>query len=210
MAKKTKDNKKNRIELRKERVQKLCNDLEQEGYTQTDLTISADVANTVAIISTLLPIAFYAILFGLLHGWAAYKSLDVGLLSSTVLLSIIVHEIIHGVFFGIFAPGHFSSIEFGVMWESVNPYCYCAKPVSKTQYLISVMMPGLILGTCVGAVSLVIGSATGLVFSLIAYLCASGDFFIAAKIFRFSVRGKKALFLDHPEKPGLIVFAKNV
>lgn len=201
--------KKDRIALRKERVQQLCEQLTADGYMQNDLTISADTANSSAMLTTILPITLYIVLFGLTAGWSTYKNLDTGLLMLLILLSLVVHEMIHGIFFGMFAPNHFAAIEFGVFWKSLNPYCYCGDPVSKAQYLIALLMPGFLLGTCTGAAAILLGDATLLIFSLAAYLCASGDFLVACKIFRFSVRGKEALFLDHPDQPGLLVFTRD-
>lgn len=205
-----KSKKKDKMELRKERVQQLCEKLEKEGYCKEDLTISAEMANTTAILTTLLPIGIYIILFNYIAGWEAYININVYLLVISMFISLIVHELIHGLFFGIFAPSHFSAIEFGVLWKSLNPYCYCGEPITKVQYLISVLMPGIILGTCVGAVAIITGSATWLVFSLFSYVGASGDFLVALKIMRFSDNGKKALFVDHPDKPGLLVFSKDL
>ena len=202
--------KKDKIEIRKDRVQRLCENLENEGYKKNDLTISAETANTIAILTTLLPIGIYIILFGFIAGWDNYKNINHDLLIISMFVSIIVHELIHGVVFSLFAPNHFASIEFGMLWKSLNPYCYCGQPINKVQYLIAVLMPGIILGTGVGAVAIVTSSATWLVFSLFSYIGASGDFLVALKILKFSVRGKKALFLDHPDKPGLLVFTKEV
>jgi len=198
----------NRIEQRKHRVAQLCAQFQQNGYHQTDLTISAAQANTLAMTTAVLPSAVYILLFGFTAGWTSFKSIDTGLLAIGLLLSIVVHELIHGFFFGLFAPHHYSSIEFGVLWKSLNPYCYCAEPVSRIQYLIALLMPGFILGTCVGAAAIWAHSATWLVFSIISYFSASGDFMIAYKLIRFHPDGQEALFLDHPNQPGVLAFTR--
>ena len=200
--------KRNRMALRIERVQKLCTELENGGFLRTDLSISPQTANTVAMLTALLPIVVHILLHGLFAGWTSFSSIRFDMIAILCIPSFVVHELIHGLFFGMFAPGHFRSIEFGIMWKSLNPYCYCAKPISKAQYLISVLMPGFILGTCVGVLATVFGSATLLIFSAISYLGASGDMFVACKLLRFPTRGGTSLFLDHPEKPGLLAFTK--
>lgn len=194
---------------RKARVQKRCAQFEAEGYRQIDLTISAKTANSRAVASTLPLIVLHVLLFGWIAGWRAFADLDMGLLGTAVLVSIVVHELIHGLFFALAAPGGFRSVEFGVFWESMNPYCYCAEPVSKGQYLTALTMPGILLGTVVGVMAICFGSATWLLFSLVAYLLASGDFFIAVMILRYDGKGKQTLFLDHPDQPGLLVFQKE-
>lgn len=199
-----------RMELRKKHVLELCSQFESNGYHQSDLTISAAQANTVAMITAVLPSVVYILLFGFTAGWTSFKSTDAGMLAITILLSIFVHEFIHGFFFGLFAPHHYSSIEFGVFWKSLNPYCYCAEPVSKAQYLTALLMPGFILGTCVGAIAILTHSPNWLLFSIVAYFSASGDFMVAYKLIRFRCAGQQALFLDHPDQPGLLAFTKQL
>lgn len=201
--------KSDKMAQRRERVKKRCAQFEAEGYRQIDLTISAKTANSYALLATLPFVIIYILLFGFIAGWKSYRNVDVGFLGTIVLASIIVHELIHGLFFAIAAPNGFRSVEFGVFWDSLNPYCYCAAPVSRMQYIVALTMPGILLGTVVGAFAIGFGSATWLLFSLVAYLLASGDFFIAFMIIRFGSKGKSALFLDHPDQPGLMVFLKE-
>jgi len=205
-----KNDSQNRMEQREKLVAQLCTQFKQEGYHLTDLTISAAQANTLAMITAVLPSAAYILLFGFAAGWASFKNTDTGLLAISLVLSIIVHELIHGFFFGLFAPHHYSSIEFGVLWKSLNPYCYCAEPVSRIQYLIALLMPGFILGTCVGAAAILAHSSTWLIFSIISYFSASGDFLIAYKLIHFNSGNQKTLFLDHPSQPGVLAFTRQI
>jgi hypothetical protein len=198
----------NRIEQRKQRVTQLCAQFQQNGYHLTDLTISAAQANTLAMITAILPSALYLLLFGFAAGWESFKNIDTGLLAISLLLSIVIHELIHGFFFGLFAPHHYSSIEFGILWRSLNPYCYCAEPVSRIQYLVALLMPGFVLGTCIGAIAIWAHSATWLVFSIVSYFSASGDFMVAYKLIRFHPNEQEALFLDHPNQPGVLAFTR--
>ncbi len=197
------------IALRTAYTEQLSNQLERDGYRRNDLTVSANTANTLALVTALPWIAIHLVVYGLVAGWKSFSTFDIGLLSALILLSIIIHELIHGLFFGLFAARHFKAIKFGVMWKSLNPYCFCADPVSKVQYMIALVMPGFILGTCLGVLATCIGSSTLLVLSLVSYLAAGGDLFVAYKIMRFPIIGKKALFLDHPTQPGLLVFTNE-
>lgn len=206
MAEKSKNN---RIECRKEKVQAFCKAMEAKGYVQADLTISAEDANSRSVLVILPFIAVYAVAFGLIAGWKAYLNTNVSLLSSSIIVSIIIHELIHGLFFCLFAPSKFRAVEFGVFWKTLNPYCYCGEPVSRLQYLLALTMPGLILGAFTGVAAIVAGSGTWLIFSLVSFLLAGGDFMVAQKIFQYGKQGEGALFLDHPDKPGLLVFTKR-
>ncbi|MDO4744798.1 MAG: DUF3267 domain-containing protein [Clostridia bacterium] len=198
-----------RIAKRKKNLQNLSDQLTANGYTRSDLIVSAKTANTYATLSVLPFITVYAVAFGLIVGWRSYTDVDFGLLGISILLSLVIHELIHGFFFSLFAEGKFRSVEFGVLWKSFNPYCYCGDPVRKTQYLIALTMPGIILGALVGAIAIAVGSATWLIFSLVAFLSASGDFLIALKILIFGKRGNGGLFQDHPDQPGVVVFTKE-
>lgn len=205
MAKETVD----RIALRAEYAKQVSNQLESNGYRRNDLTVSANTANAIAIVMALPWIALHLPIYGFVAGWESFKNFDMSLLTILIFLSLVVHELIHGLFFGLFAPRHFKAIAFGMMWKSLNPYCCCADPVSKVQYMIALVMPGFVLGTCLGVVATCIGSSTLLVLSLVSYLAAGGDLFVAYKIARFPIGEKKALFLDHPTQPGLLIFTKE-
>lgn len=72
-----------------------------------------------------------------------------GFLVDTFLLVLcltILHELIHGITWGIFAKNHFHSIDFGIIWSSFAPYCTCSEPLKKWQYLLGTAMPTLVLG----------------------------------------------------------------
>ena len=40
------------------------------------------------------------------------------------LLGIIIHELIHGITWSIYADNGFKSIKFGVLWKMMTPYCH--------------------------------------------------------------------------------------
>lgn len=203
----TSQNKK--LALRKKKVMEFCQQMQANGYILNELTVSTETANSVAVIASLPFIILYVVAFGCIAGWKEYMNVNMGMLGTSVFVSIVIHELIHGFFFGLFAPHKFRSVEFGIFWKSLNPYCYCSEPVSKVQYLTALTMPGILLGAVVGTVALGMHSSTWLLFSLVEFLMASGDFFVAFKIFRFGKQGDKALFQDHPDLPGLLVFTKK-
>lgn len=102
--------------------------------TAQDLTISAGKAQLLSMLY-FLPLA---ILFGLSYillwpnkfGKSAYQGALPDNLSSTTMLAlfiavifagIVVHELIHGITWSMFAKKGFRSIQFGVLWKSFNP-----------------------------------------------------------------------------------------
>ena len=203
-----KQEKTDRIAKRKERVQEISEQMTGQGYTRHEILLDLKTANTISLLTAIPPIVIYVVLFGILVGWDRFAEVQFLPLMIAFFISLIVHEGIHALFFALAAEHHFTHIEFGIIWKSLNPYCYCGEVVSKGQYLVAVLMPGIILGGAVGLLALAIGSATWLGFSLLSFLGAGGDFLVAWKLFRFPSKQKDVKTLDHPELPGVIVFEK--
>lgn len=203
-----KQGKDERIDIRKKRVEEISEQMEQQGYVRHDITLDLKTTNTTSLIMVIPPIVLYAVLFGLVVGWEHFMEIQLLPLSIIFIVSLAVHEGIHALFFALAAEHHFSHIEFGVIWKSLNPYCYCGEAVSKRQYLIAVLMPGFILGGVVGVLAIIAGSATWLAFSLLSFMGAGGDFLVAWKLIRFPSEFKEIKALDHPELPGAIIFVR--
>ena len=198
-----------RIVLRKQRVEETSQRLIAEGYRKHDLSLDLVTANTRSLLYPIPFIALLLILFSINVGWSTFEKIDWFPLIVVYLLSVPIHEAIHGLFFGIFAEHHFEAIEFGIIWKSLNPYCYCSDPVRKGDYLTVILAPGTILGFLVGLVALALRSPTWMAFSVLNLFGAGGDFMSAWKLIRFPSKGKEMKVLDHPELPGMIVFCKD-
>ena len=196
------------VAARKEKVEKLIESMKGEGYSQKDLSVDGNKANLMALVTGSVPSVVFVLLFGLLCGWGKFMEVDYLLVMVVFLVSVIIHEGIHGLFFGLFAKNRFKSIEFGIIWKSVTPYCYCAEPVSRAQYLTALLMPGFLLGICAGIAGILTGSAPLVVFAVFSLFAAGGDFYIAYLILK-TPGGKEEKYLDHPEQPGLLLLAKE-
>ena len=197
-----------RISRRKKRVQEISEQMIKQGYTRHEILLDLKTANTVSVLLAMPPMIIYAILFGVFVGWDHFRNIQFLPLMIAFFISLVIHEGIHALFYALAAEHHFTYIEFGVIWKSLNPYCYCGEVITKGQYLVALLMPGIILGGGVGILAMAIGSATWLAFSLLSFLGASGDFLVALKFFRFPSEGKDIKALDHPELPGVILFRK--
>jgi len=193
------------VAVRKERIDRLIAEMTGQGYELEDLSVDGNTANKMALLTGVIPSAVFVLLFGLLHGWEKFKDADLLLILVVFLISIIVHEGIHGLFFGLFAKNHFKSIEFGMIWKSMNPYCYCGEPLSRKHYLTGLLMPGIILGCCTGMLGLITGNASLILFSVFSLFAAGGDIYIAWMIMKTSKKGREEKYLDHPDKPGVMM-----
>ena len=202
------EEKNDRISKRKKRVQEISEKLIQQGYTRHEILLDLKTANTTSILTVIPPIALFAVLFGIFVGWERFLEVRLMPVLIAFFLSLIIHEGIHALFYALAAEHHFTYIEFGVIWKSLNPYCYCGEAITRGQYLVALLMPGIILGGVAGIISLIIGSANLLIFSLLSFLGAAGDFLVAWKLFKSPSEHKDVKTLDHPELPGVILFEK--
>ena len=196
---------------RKERFEKISDDLIGEGFMRQDLIIDIVKANIGALV-VMMP---FIIVMGVLYYTAnMHKSIGSFSLSSYLmflglfLFLIIAHELIHGITWSIFTPNHMKDIEFGVIWSAVTPYCTCGQPLSKKQFIIGAAMPTLILGFGLGIVSIVTGQFMMFLLAEALILGGGGDFLIIIKLLRFNSDRKEQLYYDHPYECGLVVFER--
>ncbi len=196
---------------RKERFEKISDDLIGEGFMRQDLIIDIVKANIGALV-VMMP---FIIVMGVLYYTAnMHKSIGSFSLSSYMmflglfLFLIIAHELIHGITWSIFTPNHMKDIEFGVIWSAVTPYCTCGQPLSKKQFIIGAAMPTLILGFGLGIVSIVTGQFMMFLLAEALILGGGGDFLIIIKLLRFNSDRKEQLYYDHPYECGLVVFER--
>ena len=109
--------------------------LAQQGYRRVELTVGIVKANVFAVV-LLIPLLIIGVgLFLLRNGLpsAALTPSHPLLVLTVLLLLIVVHELIHGLSWAIFAEHHFRDIAFGVIWQYLTPYCSCMTPLSRGQ-----------------------------------------------------------------------------
>ena len=99
----------------------------ESGYTEKDLTISVVYANVMAFVLGLPIIIVLGILFFNNNFNSSRESFMFTMSESFIFLIVlavlvVVHELIHGLFWAIFAKNHLKSIEFGFMVQYLTPY----------------------------------------------------------------------------------------
>lgn len=197
---------------RKAIFDKIVKEKQKEGYKKTDLTLTLDEGNIKGVAyATILCIPFVILffLFNKLEDLPEIDSPIYGLIFIvSIFLSIVVHELIHGFFWGLSAKNHYKSISFGVIWESFNPYCTCNEPLGKVSYIIGSMMPGVILGIIPCIISIVIRNVLLLCFGVLGIIGAGGDLLVIILILKHKAKGK-TIYLDHPTEIGLVCFEKT-
>ncbi len=191
-----------------------------DGYKKELLTFDLMKANLYAIFSIIPILILYGVPFVLLWRntfskvalknfideftlgiWGNFVSI---LLVMTI--GIIVHELIHGITWAMYAKNGFKSIKFGVLWKVLTPYCHCSEPLKVKHYITGGIMPAFILGFLPFVYSLFTGNALWLFFGIFFTMSAVGDFLIVNLVRKEDMN---SLVLDHPSEVGCYVFRKE-
>lgn len=122
-----------------------------------------------------------------------------------LLAGIVVHELIHGATFALFAKHGFKSIKFGILLKMLTPYCHCKEPLKVKQYIVGAIMPAIILGLLPGIIAIFTGNVFLLIFAIFFTGAAAGDFMIINLIYK---EDKDTMGLDHPSEAGCFIFKK--
>lgn len=185
-----------------------------EGYVREELTIDVVKAQWQAIVYALPFLVFFSAAYFLRWGSTVpdriseaftlpgMKSVGISLLIVLV-LGIVVHELIHGLTWALFAKQGFRSIRFGIMWKYLTPYCHCKEPLTVRHYIIGGIMPAILTGFLPCIVAIFTGSLSWLAGGLFFTLAAGGDFMIINLLRKLPMN---SLVQDHPEKLGCYVY----
>lgn len=202
---------------RSESFEKAKKQLIENGYEEMDLTVGLVNANIMAFVLSLPFIILFAVLFALrnISDWSAFiaQVIDgavMGLIVFTVafFVLVVVHELIHGLTWAVFAKKHWKAISFGFIVKYMTPYCCCDEAMKKWQYVIGALMPTLLLGVVPAAVSVFTGSVLLFVIGSFMITAGGGDLTIVLKLLTFSAQGREVLYIDHPYQVGLVAFIR--
>ena len=198
---------------RKEQFALVCEEMERQGYRKTDLTIGVVKANLLALI-VMLP---FAVLSGaVVLSRVSFLSMaelmspfDFLLFLLVMLLLTAVHEGIHALTWAMFGKDYWKSIRFGVIWKALTPYCTCAQPMKRGQYILGAAMPTLVLGIGLTAAAALTGVYWVFILAIAMIFGGGGDFAIILKMLLHRQQGRDAVYYDHPYECGVVVFEKD-
>ena len=197
-------------ELRKAECERISAELEQQGYVRKNATISILKANLM-MLATSLPVC---ILLGLLYALVnvvrretAFSDFSGIVFWLAMLISIPVHEFLHGQGWVSSCKNGWKSIRFGVMWSSLTPYCNCKEPMDVKSDFRGLLMPFAVLGLLPSIIAIAVGNVILLAVGLVNILLAGGDLTIALVIRKYI--GRQAMLLDHPSQCGCLAFLKK-
>ncbi|WP_297983987.1 DUF3267 domain-containing protein [uncultured Chryseobacterium sp.] len=184
-----------------------------DNYIKELKTINLAKANVVAIGY----LVVFAVLFGFLYFlvWGPeFKSYFFNFKKKVFLFipllmfffGIIVHELVHGVFFAKFAEHGWKSVKFGVLWKMLTPYAHCKEPLKIKHYKIAVLAPLVLVGLLPALVGVILGDAILTIFGILMSGSAAGDIMIYNIIKK---ENPEDYVQDHPSEAGCWIYRKN-
>lgn len=197
-------------ELRKEKYQKMREKLLAEGYQERDMTIGIVYANAMALAIGLPLILLFVVLFMIFGSANSGDVLRVNLVLLFILfmVGIVIHELIHGTVWAIFAKGHFKAIRFGYIMEYLTPYCCCMEMLPKLPYIIGALAPTVLLGILPCLIAIGNGSWMLFLLGCAMIIGGGGDMTMVLKLLCYRSECREVLYIDHPYKCGTMIFER--
>lgn len=194
---------------RTENYERITAQMEDEGWRRTALTVDMRQANVFALtVGGALCVPFLVAFFAVNGLYFGPSILEAILFLALYLMLIPVHEGIHGLVWGALAPGHFRSIDFGFMKETLTPYCTCTQPMARGRYFAGCLAPLVVLGLIPSVAGIVLDCGMALGLGLLMIVGAGGDMLISWELLKYGRHGRDQVCLDHPSECGLAVFER--
>lgn len=198
--------------IRFEGFQKICAEKKAQGFVMKDKTYGVVYANVMAFVLFIPFVIIFALLFlALLPSdfLFTYNPIATWIILLVFIVSIFIHEGLHGLGWGLFAPNKFKSIEFGFIAKMLTPYCTCREPISRPAYLFGCLLPWFVLGIVPCVIAVCASNFYLLGFGLLGIMGAGGDMLITLGMLTSKLKSKDAIIIDHPTDVGFVIFDKD-
>ncbi|MGI9651343.1 DUF3267 domain-containing protein [Chryseobacterium sp. RLHN22] len=183
-----------------------------EDYCKEEKIIDLAKANGISLLYLLVFAVVFSVPYYFIWGFnISLKSIGENISFAflpliVIILGIIIHELIHGIFFAIYASKGFKSIKFGILWKMITPYCHCKEPLKIKNYIVALLAPFILLGIIPAIISLAIGNIALLAFGIFFSSAAAGDLLIYSLIKK---ENPEDYVQDHPSEAGYYIFRKE-
>lgn len=174
-----------------------------EGYEPVQRTFSMLAANIWAVVLMVAAGGVGWWLTKWIHPDAAFTVVDMLWLGVMLLVGIVVHELIHGLTWIALTKGRFSHLSFGTMQGAA--YCHVDVPMTKRNYVIMALMPGLLTGMVPWLAGIAAGSLLWMLVGAMMIGGAMGDIMIVRSIRKET---SDTMIYDHPNLGGCYVYEK--
>ena len=188
--------------------QALQRELQEAGYLEQDITFPSTKAIALGLLCALPFVALFGAIFRLFLIDRAQLS-DAGgiafyiMVLVIVAVSVIIHELLHGLGWAIFGKKGWTAIHFNI--SALMPTCTCQAALTKRQYLAGVLAPFLVLGLGSAIFLLIYPGTISVVTMMVNFVAAGADLMIAVSVCR---QPKDVLIADHPNQAGYIAYSK--
>lgn len=118
-----------------------------------------------------------------------------------LITGIVIHELLHGFAWALYAKTGVKSIKFGMKWKYLTPYCHCREPLKVKHYRIGAAMPMVALGLIPWAIAMITGNGPMFLFGFVFTIAAAGDVIALLTLYRFDAND---WVMDHPDEVGFI------
>lgn len=122
-----------------------------------------------------------------------------GIFLVSIFLLIYVHELLHGLIWGLFCEDR-KSVKVGFMKEYLTPYCHCKEWLFCWQYILGSIAPLVFLGILPCVISFFVQDFLLFMLSQMMIMAAGGDLCIVLLMIRKIPLS--AVVKDHPSKCG--------
>ena len=202
------------VARKKQEYEDLVKEMDEKGFEARLEKISIITANVFGILVMFIigGISFGA--FALLYGKSALDydkffgfKLPYGFLffMFIYIISIFVHEFIHGFFWHFHCEKKWGSIDFGLNVKMITPYCHCREALSVSQYFWGSIAPTLFLGILPIVIGLIIPNLFLITFGVIGVVGGCGDIMVIWTLRKH----KDCKLFDHPYEVGYAYFVKK-
>lgn len=154
----------------------------------------------VIVLGSPIAVILYQLCYGTNYREILYDSPSLLLLFMLSIVGmVLLHELIHGLFFALYAESGFKRIKFGIMWKYLAPYCHCEETIKAKQYGIVLLMPTILLGLIPLLIGFIMGNLFIYLLGLMMIFGGIGDIMAFRLVQKVSA---DTLVIDHSSKVG--------
>lgn len=185
--------------------QLLCDQMEKQGYKREESVLSGTKVSVLGLISSGIVSILFIVLYIAIYKEQSYLEFTYFSFIIQVVISLFIHEILHGLAWKIAGKLKWEDIAFGI--SHLIPYCHCHKCIDRNLYLVGIVTPIILLGGVPSIAAIILQNPFLLIFGTINILLAGGDIVLALKLVK--IKEKTVKVFDHPYKAGFVLFDRK-
>lgn len=181
-----------------------------ESYKKEKLTINMLAANLFSLVLLIVVFAIFGLLYVLIHGRVSniagsFSGITGILFLVFAIAGVVLHELVHGICWSQCVDGGWKTINFGIMWKSLSPYCHCNEPMKVKNYKFGALAPLYVVGVFPTVIALIIGDFWLLLFGMLFIVGAAGDIMVWWILRK---ENPDDYVEDHPSEAGCWIYRK--